>query len=100
MFSWFSALLAARRLQLRDKGEMPLFIGDDGNLYGQTHQTCETRLRIGITTNRVAVSYCPRCEYILRGAGGPAPPPQSAKDLENGGGVGTSTRGTMLKRVK
>ncbi len=100
MFSWFSALLAARRLHLRDKGKMPLFIGDDGELYGRTHRMCSTRLRVGIATNRVAVGYCPRCEYILPRVGQPAPPPQNTKDVDEGDGMRTSAHGTMLKRVK
>lgn len=68
MFTWIRVLLAAKRLELRDRGNIEP-IGEfspDGVLreYDVCCNHCNTRSRIGITKEGEPVRWCWRCEEI------------------------------------
>ena len=58
-------LLAAWRLELRDKG----YVQTDSDGMVSIHTHCNTRLRIGITKQKSPVWYCWRCECLISGPG-------------------------------
>ncbi len=60
---------SAERMSLRDKGEVEA--NSDNEC--EVHTFCETRLRIGITEQCVAVQYCWRCEVIIQDDESPDP---------------------------
>lgn len=87
MITWIRALLAAHRLQLRDRGKVQgeWFAGDDeyvGYYRTWVHSPCNTRLRIGIK-NGQAVRWCWRCEQIVRPSSGGSSPPGAEKDYDD-----------------
>ena len=61
---WFTA----RRLQLRDRGEVEKFIDYTSGTPRRAElicSLCKTSLRVGICSDGEAVHYCWRCEYIF-----------------------------------
>ena len=65
MFQWLFVVLSARRIGLRDNGEVGPYIDYDGDMVYDAHTLCDTRLRIGVDAHGVAKRYCWRCEKIL-----------------------------------
>ncbi len=63
--NFFQIRQAAKRLHLRDKGEVQKTIHSGGTVTGLAHLFCRTPNRIGITEDGEAVHYCWRCEEIL-----------------------------------
>ena len=64
MIEWFRARKAAKRLQLRDRGQIQPYMENDGWRV-VIHPFCYTRVRIGINGKWKAVRYCWRCEVIF-----------------------------------
>lgn len=60
----FGILPSARRLKLRDKGNIePCY--RDGQWIVHCHATCMTTTRIGINKAGEAIKYCWRCEVVF-----------------------------------
>jgi len=76
MFDWVWAYFAARRLELRDRGNIQkkwLAYYDYGGWteWGiQICKNCKTRIRVGLTKTHEVVLWCWRCEVIIVGYDG------------------------------
>ena len=60
---WLQVRLAASRMGLRDKGLVEIFY-KNGGWWFLTCCRCNARLRIGINSNKLPVTYCWKCENI------------------------------------
>ncbi len=69
LIAWFKAKAAAKRMGIRDRG----LTGTecvDGRSFIFVHPFCKTRVRVGITPDGLAVTYCWRCEKVTSKGGG------------------------------
>jgi hypothetical protein len=64
---------SAKKLGLRDKGEMDLYV-EDSQWVMTTHNFCHTRVRIGIRMDGTSVKYCWKCELELATSESKKPP--------------------------
>lgn len=72
LIAWLKAKAAAKRMGIRDRGSTGVEHTENGYLIS-VHTLCRTRTRVGIAPNGATVTYCWRCEKIIRNEKGSGP---------------------------
>jgi hypothetical protein len=80
MLTWLEIRASAKRLGLRDKGQVGYRCDTEGKIpYTFVDPRCNTRLRVGVDPDGEAMLYCWRCESIFNEE--PDPPSDEKKPL-------------------
>ena len=76
----WKARRSARRIGLRDKGEIPETYPEKGIVQRIVHAKCYTPVRIGIDKQGQAHEYCWRCECLIGSRETPPDPGEEISD--------------------